>query len=691
MPPEPNDKMDELLKAYADRRRKKAGAFEMHPATRQMLQAEVARQHAREGSSTRAEIGKWHFLNPARMFLYSTGLAAAVICVALVVREQRPVSTEPKPATALAYLKPKNTVSPPAALALATSTPADLLTLTAKTLASDKQQDLLMAGQPGQGHQSDQSDRRKFGYGDIVKAGSGMDPRTTNYIKNKLNHIIIPKIEFRDATVREALAFLQQKSREVDNTETDPARKGVNIVLKADVFPNLSEARADAKKTYIQGDLGYTIPSEARITLSLTNIPLSEALRYITNLAGLKEKIDPYVVAIVPLSYGSPTLITKEWVAPAVFLASNDVASGSDALSSQNIQKAIDASTASGGKSPIALHTTAQELLIDNGIPFPPGASAKYDSSNNKLVVRNTDDNLDLVEQYLGSLNSTAGTHPKAEPLETGGTALQNQSGMLADAGSTKKDTNSIERAEPLPPAAAPATPIPAMDAAPAPADMAAASQPAPEGASQAGKGQDLDQSKALKPTASPSSILALFEIRLNGDQIRLIDADGSTYVGTIDLPKSQQQQAALSKGRMFANHAAITQQSYAQVQQQTRVQTPSGVLAGISNSMPVAADRPAQQKSEEATPGEQGYAFRASGDCHSLGRFVTVEGTYYAAAPQDQLQDLAQAKKQITKDAQGTAGGASTAGRIQAQAQIGNNMRIDINATSIPLKARSN
>ncbi len=52
-------------------------------------------------------------------------------------------------------------------------------------------------------------------------------------------------------------------------------------------------------------------------------------------------------------------------------------------------------------------------------------------------------------------------------------------------------------------------------------------------------------------------AILALFEIQLIGDQIKLIDADGSIYIGKIDLPKSQQQQAAISKGQMFANHAA--------------------------------------------------------------------------------------------------------------------------------------
>lgn len=58
------------------------------------------------------------------------------------------------------------------------------------------------------------------------------DVRHTEYITNKLNRIIIPKIEFHDATLREALDFLKQKSRELDTEEQDPNKKGINIVLQ---------------------------------------------------------------------------------------------------------------------------------------------------------------------------------------------------------------------------------------------------------------------------------------------------------------------------------------------------------------------------------------------------------------------------------------------------------------------------
>src|SRR5207302_5571755 len=50
---------------------------------------------------------------------------------------------------------------------------------------------------------------------------------TTVQITKKLNSIIIPKIDFKDSTVREAVDFLVKKSKDLD-----PEGQGVNIVLK---------------------------------------------------------------------------------------------------------------------------------------------------------------------------------------------------------------------------------------------------------------------------------------------------------------------------------------------------------------------------------------------------------------------------------------------------------------------------
>jgi general secretion pathway protein D len=260
---------------------------------------------------------------------------------------------------------------------------------------------------------------RKYQGREVVKIDTGATTiRNTEYIQNKLNHIIVPKIEFKDATIREAVDFLKQKSRELDTTEPDAARRGVNIVLKLDTnpglgapaapaapaaaaVPGLPAAPADAAAAAVPAAPSI-VPSEARITLSLTNIPLSEALRYITNLAGLKVKIDPYAVTIVPLSEVTDALITKEYKVPPGFLnsAASTGIGGANALSG-GARKAGGGSADTTTPNQIGPKVTALEYLTQNGVQFPQGASANYLPSSSKLIVRNTEQNLDLVDTIV--------------------------------------------------------------------------------------------------------------------------------------------------------------------------------------------------------------------------------------------------------------------------------------------------
>ena len=60
-------------------------------------------------------------------------------------------------------------------------------------------------------------------------------------------------------------------------------------------------------------------PAGARITVTLDNIPLGEALRYVANQAGLKVKVESYAVAVIPLTEQSNDLITKRYHVPPEF------------------------------------------------------------------------------------------------------------------------------------------------------------------------------------------------------------------------------------------------------------------------------------------------------------------------------------------------------------------------------------
>lgn len=192
----------------------------------------------------------------------------------------------------------------------------------------------------------------------------------TERIRKKLDRIIIPKLELRNATLAEAIDFLKKKSVEMDDS-SPPGERGTNIVLK---LAGDGSTGAAAPTATPMGD-----PKDARITVSLTNIPLSEALKYVTGLANLKYKVEPYAISIVPVVECTDVLITKEWTIPADLIPPP---LGADP----------------DGKIDRKL---AKDWLIANGLTFNGNTSAIFISKSNRLIVRNTQDQLDLVDTIL--------------------------------------------------------------------------------------------------------------------------------------------------------------------------------------------------------------------------------------------------------------------------------------------------
>ena len=198
-----------------------------------------------------------------------------------------------------------------------------------------------------------------------------IDTRGTSSINRKLDEIIIPKIDFRDATVREALDFIKQRASSLDSVEQDPAKKGLNIVLK--LAPDAAE-------------------SGSRITLSLTDVPLRAAIDYVARAANLKLKVEPFAVVVVPQSEPTDVLITKEYKVPPGFIT----APSGSAAAAAPLPK-----VAPGSQSAVVARSGAREFLEASGVTFPPGASANYISSTSRLIVKNTQSNLDLVDNLV--------------------------------------------------------------------------------------------------------------------------------------------------------------------------------------------------------------------------------------------------------------------------------------------------
>lgn len=197
--------------------------------------------------------------------------------------------------------------------------------------------------------------------------GVGRSPGA--YLTEKMNKIILPTVQFQNATIEEAIEYLRVKSRDLDTADGSGLR-GISMILR-------------------QGDS----PSSARITLDLKDVPLSEALRYVTELAQMKYKVEPHAVLIVPLSEDASTLYTRSFKVPPDFLSSMPVDLNAPAAPADPFA----AGAPSAGAALIA-RPSAKQILEAQGITFPEGASASFNPATSEVVVTNTQPNLDLIE-----------------------------------------------------------------------------------------------------------------------------------------------------------------------------------------------------------------------------------------------------------------------------------------------------
>jgi TPR repeat protein/serine/threonine protein kinase len=100
------------------------------------------------------------------------------------------------------------------------------------------------------------------------------------HLASKMQSLIFPQVNFQNATVEEAVEYMIVKSRDLDANKEAGIRSGVMIII--------------AEMTFKQ--------SNASLSLDLKNVPMSEALRYIAELSGMKLRIEPQVVLLTPAS-----------------------------------------------------------------------------------------------------------------------------------------------------------------------------------------------------------------------------------------------------------------------------------------------------------------------------------------------------------------------------------------------------
>ena len=234
--------------------------------------------------------------------------------------------------------------------------------------------------------------------------GEGSSLRTSGveYIQQKLNNIIIPKVDFEDVTVNDCLETLRLRAREFD-FEQDEDKKGINFVIRDPSMQAGGSDEPDGEDDFGTGAAagsGSSIGDKKIDELRLVNVPLGAVLEYICDKTRLRFKIDKYAVILLPVAaLEVDDLYTRTFVVPPDFISRLTQGGGSGGGGNDDPFGDDD-----GGGGALGERANAKTLLMDNGVSFPDNAFANYIASTSTLVVSNTLSNLDIIDEIIAVL-----------------------------------------------------------------------------------------------------------------------------------------------------------------------------------------------------------------------------------------------------------------------------------------------
>ena len=234
--------------------------------------------------------------------------------------------------------------------------------------------------------------------------GEGSSLRTSGveYIQQKLNNIIIPKVDFEDVTVNDCLETLRLRAREFD-FEQDEDKKGINFVIRDPSMQGGGSDEPDGEDDFgtdAAAGSGSSIGDKKIDELRLVNVPLGAVLEYICDKTRLRFKIDKYAVILLPVAaLEVDDLYTRTFVVPPDFISRLTQGGGSGGGGNDDPFGDDD-----DGGGALGERANAKTLLMDNGVSFPDNAFANYIASTSTLVVSNTLSNLDIIDEIIAVL-----------------------------------------------------------------------------------------------------------------------------------------------------------------------------------------------------------------------------------------------------------------------------------------------
>lgn len=234
-----------------------------------------------------------------------------------------------------------------------------------------------------------------------------VEPSEVLRTRQKLQKLVIPQIEFKQANIEDVLEFLSKASVEADTEE----KTGINIVLK---LSTPAVATPDAAAAPPAPDAAAATPvappatasATPPITLTLRRVNLLDAIKYITDIAGLSYRVDKNVVFVTPRGVDPSLLVTRMYpVSPALISAISEKAGAAPAATATGapaVAPGAAAADTTQPKSDLGVFFTAA------GVPFPQGTSVTYNGAISKLIVSHTPEAQEKIESMLAELDVAA-------------------------------------------------------------------------------------------------------------------------------------------------------------------------------------------------------------------------------------------------------------------------------------------
>lgn len=190
-------------------------------------------------------------------------------------------------------------------------------------------------------------------------------------IENRLRRLVVPRVSFEGAGIDEVAAFLRQQV-----VQLEPGRPPINFIPRID---------ADTPKS--------------DVSLNLDNVPMYDVVKYAAQVANLKFRVEEYAVLFLPLTETGDQLISREYRLQPSFLsasvADQEAAAGATKARRGTRRSLID-------RVSVTRETDIKAYLESKGVAFPPNSQIVFNPISNKLIVRNTPENLELIDLLVG-------------------------------------------------------------------------------------------------------------------------------------------------------------------------------------------------------------------------------------------------------------------------------------------------